>query len=134
MIVGRFGDSGRPFVEGIVYIPRLAVGGRVDFRLDTGADVTHLHSWDGGRLGIPYGRLGNPVVSLGVGGGSLYYVERALISFDNDGQGEICDVDLLVAGPGGRNGGLPSLLGLDVVNRWYMEYDAAGGRLEFLVA
>ena len=133
MIVGVFDELGRPYVEGIVYIPRLAVGGRVRFRLDTGADVTHLHSREDDELRIPFGRLGNPVVSRGVGGGSLYYVEQALISFDNDGEREICSIDLLIDAPGGSNEGLPSLLGLDVVNRWYMEYDPVGGRLEFMV-
>ena len=133
MIVGAFDNLGRPYVEGIVYIPRLAAGGKVDFRLDTGADDTCLHPRDGGELRIPFGRLRNPVGSLGVGGSSLYYMEQALISFDNGGQREIYPVDLLIARPGGRNGELPSLLGVDVINRWYMEYDPAGRRLEFEV-
>ena len=133
MIVGVFDELGHPYVEGIVYIPRLAVGGRISFRLDTGADVTHLHSWDGDRLGIPFGRLGNPVGSQGVGGISLYYSEEALISFDNGGEQEICTVNFRVAVPGMWNDGLASLLGVDVINRWYMEYDPANGRLEFAV-
>ena len=133
MIVGVFDELGHPYVWSIVYIPRLAAGGRVRFRVDTGADVTHLHPEDGLSLGVPFGRLGNPVVSLGVGGGSLYYPEQAFISFDNDGEREICAVNLRVAAPGTWNDGLPSLLGVDVINRWYMEYDPANGRLEFTV-
>lgn len=133
MIVGRFDSRGRSYVEGVIYIPRLAVGGRVVFRLDTGADVTCLHPGDARALHIPFGSLQNRVESRGVGGRSIYYLESSLLSFDSGGQREICPVNLLIAEPAGRNDGLPSLLGLDVINRWYMEYDPANNRLEFTV-
>ena len=42
-------------------------------------------------------------------------------------------VELLIAEPSDTNNGLPSLLGRNVINRWYVEYDPANERLDIEV-
>ena len=133
MIVGAFDTRGRSYVRCLVSIPRLGVVGDVTFRVDTGADITCLHPGDGRTLGIPFERLENPVGGRGVGGISQYFLEEASLVFDNDGEQEVRPAPLLIAKPDGANEGLPSLLGLNVINHWYMEYDPVNGRLEFTV-
>jgi hypothetical protein len=133
VIVGAFDTRGRSYVRCLVSIPRLGVVGDVTFRIDTGADSTYLHPDDGIDMGIPFERLENPVRSRGIGGTSQYFLEEADLIFDNDGEPEARQVDLRIAKPDGANEGLPSLLGLNVINHWYMEYDPVNGRLEFTV-
>ncbi len=133
MIVGAFDTRGRSYVRCLVFIPRLGVVGDVTFRVDTGADSTYLHPGDGEPLEIPFERLENPVQSRGVGGTSQYFLEEAALIFDNDGEREARQVNLRIAKPNGANEGLPSLLGLNVINHRYMEYDPVNGRLEFTV-
>ena len=130
MIVGEFDERGRSYVKGVVHIPRLNVTGQIRFRLDTGADVTCLHPRDGRILRIPFDELEGDVGIRGVGGRSPYYAERALVFFNDSGAAAVYDLPLLIAKPDRGNKGLPSLLGLDIINRWYMEYDPANSRLE----
>lgn len=60
MLRGRFGDtSGRPYIEGHVFLPRLEKRGNVSFLFDTGAD-TSLMPVDGLRVGIDYAELELP--------------------------------------------------------------------------
>ena len=84
-------------------------------------------------MGIPFERLENPVRSRGIGGTSQYFLEEATLIFEDDGEQEAHRVNLRIAGPNGANEGLPSLLGLNVINHWYMEYDPVNSRLEFTV-
>ena len=71
-----------PYVSGSVYLPRLGVGDRVDFLLDTGADATTLHPRDAGKLGVYAHSLGSASVSAkGIGGPMQYTPEYALVSF-----------------------------------------------------
>ena len=133
MIHGEFDDRGRPLVEGRLIAPRLGIDESLLFLLDTGADVTCLHPADAKNVGLPFGQLGNRVSSRGVGGISPYFVEPVLLSFTDKLQARLYAVQLLVAEPTESNEGLPSLLGRDVINHWYMEYDPVSSRLECTV-
>ena len=57
MIVGNFGDDGRPAVGARLQLPRFGVSYDVEFLVDTGADVTCLHPKDATRAGVPFDRL-----------------------------------------------------------------------------
>ena len=71
--------------------------------------------------------------SMGIGGGSPYYREPALLSFGDQPWTRLYVVELLIAEPRSGNEGLPSLLGRDVINHWYMQYDPSSARLDFTV-
>ncbi len=132
MIIGEFDQFGRPLVEGRLIIPRLRIEEDISFLLDTGSGSTCLHPEDAITMGIPFDQLGNMTEFRGVGGGSPYFREPAILEFSDGRQTRFYGVRLLIAEPRGmRNGGLPSLLGRDVVNQWYMHYDPTNGRLEF---
>ena len=133
MIVGEFDELGRPYVESRLIIPRLQVDERILFLLDTGADRTCLHPQDANRVRIPFRRLGNMMSSRGVGGSSSYFSEPATLSFSDQSYTRLYAVGLLIAEPHGGNRGLPSLLGRDVINHWYMQYDPMNSKLEFTV-
>ena len=57
MISGYFDSNGRPTIHGMVVIPELDIWDGVDFLVDTGADMTCLHSADIEQLGIDLGLL-----------------------------------------------------------------------------
>ena len=133
MIIGEFDEWGRPYVECRLIIPRLQVNEKILFLLDTGADRTCLHPEDANRIRIPFERLGNRMNSRGVGGRSSYFSEPAILSFDDRHHTRLYVVELLIAEPHEGNEGLPALLGRDVINHWYMQYDPANARLECTV-
>ena len=68
-----------------------------------------------------------------MGGSSHYFSEPALISFPDDALVRLYEIDLFIAQPSDANAGLPSLLGRDIINHWYMRYDPPNGRLDFSV-
>ena len=129
MIRGKF-DRGRPFVECRIVIPRLRVNHRLMLLVDTGAVATCLHPADAIRARIPFDRLRNSTGYTGVGGSSSYFREVANLLFEDESRLRIYRLNLLIAAPTENNRGLPSLLGRDVLNRWYMEYDPTNGKLE----
>ena len=133
MILGGFDGRGRPYVEGRVVIPRLQVNESIRFLLDTGADNTSLHPLGARRARIPLDQLENRTNSRGIGGTSSYFREPALLVFDDDSQLRIYEVELRIAEPNDNNQRLPSLLGRNVVNHWYMEYDPTNSRLDCIV-
>ena len=133
MIVGKFDEYGRPYIEGRLIIPRLNVDRRMTFLLDTGADRTCLHPRDTGRARIPIEELGRPMESRGVGGTSSYYREPTLLLFNDQSYTRIYVVELLIAEQREGNEGLPSLLGRDVINHWNIRYDPSSATLECAV-
>ncbi len=133
MITGSFDDLGRPFVEARVNLPNLRIDQSVSFLLDTGADRTSLHPRDALSAGIPFDRLVNNVDSSGVGGQSSYFAEPAILSFLDHPDIRLYAIELLIADPTTTNLGFPSLLGRDIISRWYMEYDQTVGLLQFTV-
>ena len=100
---------------------------------DTGASATCLHPADAIRAGIPFERLGNRIDYLGIGGTSAYFREAANLLFEDESYLRIYRLDLLIAAPTSNNRELPSLLGRDVLNRWRMDYNPTGDRLEWTV-
>ena len=133
MIVGGFDGRGRPYVECRIVIPRLRVDESVRFLLDTGADNTSLHPLAARRARIPFDHLGNRTDSRGIGGTSSYFREPALLIFDDDSQLRVYDVELRIAEPNDNNQRLPSLLGRNIINHWFMQYDPTNSRLECAV-
>ena len=133
MILGRFDSRGRPVVECRVRIPQLQVNARILCLLDTGADATYIHQDDAALLGIPFGQLANSVDSRGVGGRSTYFRETAFLSFIDGPLVRAYEVSLRIAEPNRSSVGLPSLLGRNIINHWYMQYDPTNGRLDCAV-
>ena len=133
MIAGRFDSLDRPYVESRLIIPRLHVNQTVQFLLDTGSDSCCLHPQDAWESGIPFGQLGSTHLSQGIGGSSPYFREPAILSFSDSFLARLYVVELLIAEPSDTNNGLPSLLGRNVINRWYVEYDPANERLDIEV-
>jgi hypothetical protein len=82
---------------------------------------------------MPIEKLGNRTEYRGIGGRSRYYREPALLGFDDQAHTRHYVIELLVAEPTSEGEGLPSLLGRDIVNRWYMQYDPGTSRLDCTV-
>lgn len=135
MIVGKFDGLGRPLVECRIVIQRLRIDSSVSFLLDTGAVSTCLHPKDATNIGMPFSRLGNSVSYSGVGGRSAYFREQAFLYFEDQriGRYYVYDMPLQIAEPRPNVRNLPSLLGRDVINQWYMQYDPANAHLQFVV-
>ena len=133
MIVGYFDERERPYVEGLVRIPRLNVIGRVHFLVDTGATVTSLSPNDGNNLLVPVAELANPTRQQGIAGTRTYYREPAVILFLDGVIRQRFDIALYIAPTDAAARYLPSLLGRDVLNTVRMDYDFPAGRLEFNV-
>ena len=133
MILGSFDSEGRPVVECRIRIPRLQVDARILCLLDTGADATYIHQFGAESLGIPFEQLSNSVASRGVGGSSAYFREPAYLYFTDGPLVRAYVVNLRIAEPNRSSAGLPSLLGRNVINHWYVQYDPTNGRLDCTV-
>ena len=120
-------------MESRLIIPRLQVSQRIPFLVDTGADSTCLHPGDARDSAIPFRRLGNRRFSRGIGGRSAYFSESVVLSFSDGLLTRLYQVNLLIADPNETNDSLPSLLGRNVINHWYIQYDPANDRLGFTV-
>ena len=118
MTTGYFSPDGQPYVECEVFLPRLGCNGRVRFLMDTGSDTTILHPRDGEILGCPFDILVEPAEFVGVGGTLLYYMEPAVLSFDDtDGSTHEFEMEISIAKPHPVTNGLDSLLGRDLLNQ-----------------
>ena len=82
---------------------------------------------------MPFNQLGNRRTSRGIGGSSSYFSETTILAFVDKPQMRFYELELLIAEPHESNEELPSLLGRDVINHWYMQYDPAVTRLECTV-
>lgn len=80
-------------------------------------------------MGFPFEALVNSAEVISVSGIQDYYVEDAIISFDDDVQAVDLDIELFVAKPQPELRGLDSLLGRDVLNRLGIGYDFRQRRL-----
>lgn len=114
-------------------IPRLEVNRRVPLLLDTGSDSCCLHPQDARESGIQFEQLGGRHLSHGIGGSSPYFREVAILSFSDGHLTRLYALELLIAEPTDANDSLPSLLGRNVINYWYVEYDPANDRLDITV-
>ena len=137
MIQGSF-DEGtkRPFVQGLLVLPRLHISGPVDFLFDTGADVTMLHPSDGLMMRLDYNHLNGKVPMTGLGARTLNYQEQAFVIFaDISATKKVrlpgYKIDILIPKPTTNNKALPSLLGRDISNRWHIDIDQSRNYILF---
>ena len=137
MLRGWFGDtSGRPFLEGRLFIPRLGLRSDISFLVDTGSDKTTLLPADALRMGIDYALLqASPVPAVGIGGTSRTFVEPAVAVFDEPGVAIYAyRIELEILAPGDDAlATAPSLLGRDILRHWLMRYSPPTNRLTFRV-
>lgn len=133
MIIGELDSAARPFVDGHLILPRLAVVTDLTFLVDTGADATYLHPRDSVGTGVPFDLLEGSVTSRGIGGRATYFPERAVLVFTDYAERQRYGyrISVNIAKPGDMGNRLPSLLGRDVIRRWRMDYDPIDNRLEF---
>ena len=133
MIIGSFDPDGRPYVEGLLFIPGLSISREISLLVDTGSDTTCLMPSDGTRLGIDYSTLSGPRAnSYGAGGKSRPYRYRSVVAFTgHNPRRRAYVVDLLIYPQDPDLDVLDSLLGRDVLNRWRMRYDPNNARLAF---
>ena len=133
MIIGGFDGRGRPYVECLVVIPRLGTDENIRFLLDTGADNASLHTLAARSARIPFDQLADRTDSPGIGGESSYFRELAFHVFDDNDQRGIYTVELRIAGLNDSNWTLPTILGLNVINHWYVQDAPTNSRLEYKV-
>ena len=131
MIDGGFTTDGRPYVEAEIILPRLGVAGHVYFLVDTGSDTTILHPYDGTELGCPFDELVNPEEFISAGGRHPYFMERAVITLDDDDGAREFHIELSIAKPHPTVNDLDSLLGRDILNDLRMDYDPRQRLLQF---
>jgi hypothetical protein len=79
---------------------------------------------DGLYVGVDYGKLGDEIDLVTVGGATPTFLEPAEISFtDLDARTAFSyRVMLAIAPPSSDTAAVPSLLGRDVINRWRIDY------------
>ena len=135
LVKGSFDiDDRRPYVQGLLFIPRLGKNRRIDFLVDTGSDSTILNSNDGKMMGIDYGRLRYTEPIYGVGAKTKASVHSAIVTFaTDDGPLVLYNIRLDITPNLPDTDILPSQLGTDVLHRWRMYWDSHQDRLEFEV-
>lgn len=135
MLQGRFGNtSGRPYIEGRIYLPRLNVRSNISFLVDTGADRSLLMPLDGTRMGLDYNQLAGNQEAVGIGGVSRHFVEPALVVFSEAGKYlYIYSINLTISSSNTSLMDVPSLLGRDILDQWKMTYNPTKKELTFVV-
>lgn len=135
MLRGRFGDtSGRPYLEGRLFLPRLKVQGDISFLVDTGADSTVLMPLDATKLGLDYSKLTGSVQTIGVGGLAQMFREPGAVMFlEGTRKLHLYMVDVDIASPTPDIADVPSLLGRNILDHWRMHYNPSTGSLTFKV-
>ena len=135
MLRGSFDDTtGRPYIEGTLILPRSRIWSVISFLVDTGADTSRLHPLDGFRIGLDYPQLRGRAESTGIGGAVFDYEEEAVVIFaEGVVSYYVYQVKLAIALPTEGTMSLPSLLGRDILDRWYMTYNPSKKTLRFKV-
>ena len=135
MLEGRFGNtSGRPYLEGKLYIPRFSIGVPLSFLVDTGADSTTLMPADTTLLGLDVSLLKRSSAGcVGIGGATECYEEPAMLVFADSEFLYTYLIALAIIPPTSGLQDIPSLLGRDVLDKWAMTYDPCQGTLRFRV-
>ncbi len=131
MLYGKFGEkTGRLYIPGFVYIPRLAVNGVIQFIMDTGADNTTLMPADSIALSVDFDALSDTRGSRGIGGTiDLFEVQSHVAFRDHTGTVYSYRIDMLIYPSNGDDQSMPSLLGRDVMDHWRVIYDRTNNEL-----
>ena len=131
MIRGRFGPAARPFVEGIIRLPRLGASLIVPLLIDTGADTTSLSPRDWRAAGLRESDFSGPSVTItGYGGEVICPVERAeLILQHENGARDRWAVDIEIAPATRASGLIPSILGRDILREYRLVCSPSEGVL-----
>ena len=128
------GPFDQPYLQGHLFIPRFGMEATISFLVDTGADHTTLMPNDGTRLRVPFDQLGKPSGGTGAGGAFEYHEEPATLIFVEDTQDlRHYDIVLSIVTPKSGLEIVPSLLGRDILNKWYMHYAPQSNLLNFEV-
>lgn len=134
MIKGRFGNtSGRPYIDGYIEIPHLAVRGNISFVLDTGSDCTVLMPMDAKRLGLDYAKLegAEQDESQGFNGKSIDFVVPAVLIIKEEGSvAHGYEINLRVPERKDDTDDIPSIVGRDVLDHWRYTIDRTAGVIE----
>ncbi len=136
MIVGRFGNTtGRPYVGGRLLLSRVRASTNISFLVDTGADCSTLMPTNAIKIGIDHKALVDPTVVGGLGGNVVCFKETTVIGFDEPNRKLIryYFVKILIPELQPDLMRMPSILGRDILDRWYMHYDPSKKRLVFSV-
>ena len=132
MIRGRFGVAGRPYVNGLLTLPRLSIVSEIRFLVDTGADTSLVAPSDAFGSGVDYSLRTGYAHSFGAAGLAFSFTEQAVIAFtDSERVLHTYLVDLAIAEPNVDFIQMPSILGREILDRWRMVYDPAEGELTF---
>ncbi len=128
--IGR--GSGELYLSSHLYLPSLHFEGPITFRVDTGADRTCIAPNDLLAYGVDFAALeGFPTaVASGIGGRVTLYEVPGVLSFDDGEHEYLYEVTLTIPKPD-EVPPLPSLLGLDILQRWRMTYDHKANTLTF---
>jgi hypothetical protein len=115
-------------IEGFVDMPSLGLRGFVLFMIDTGADCTVLMPKDAAQLKIDYKKLTKRHTALSAGGPILSHLCQAKATFAVLAQTEYeYDVVLRLPKHDPALMSAPSILGLDVLNRWQLSLNPQTG-------
>lgn len=123
--------AGHPFVLGVARFPRLGLGWRVEFLVDTGCSVTTIHPRDSQAMGMDFSLLRQAGIALGIGGGQREFVEEAELVFFHGTQIVTYRRQIDIAPISDHNRVFPSLLGMDVIRHWRMVCDVHDDELSF---
>lgn len=111
-------QTGRPYCQGLLFIPRWRKWSPIDFLVDTDSDVTALNPGDGRRMGIDYANLAYTESTIGVGSQQQTAVVNAIVVFASDiGTLPVYAVRLHIIPYSVECEQLHSLLGTDILRR-----------------
>lgn len=135
LVKGTFDpENRRPYVQGLLFIPRWHKWQRIDFLVDTGSDSTILNPADGIKMGIEYDNLKYTEPIYGVGSKTNASSQNAIITFATEnGTLVVYRIKLDITPNLPDTERLPSQLGTDILHRWRMYWDSHQDRLEFEV-
>ena len=135
IVKGEFDSTyRRPYVQGLLFIPRWRKWRHIDFLVDTGSDSTILNPSDGVIMNINYANLRYNVDVYGVGHSIKAASQNALVTFaTEEGSLVVYSINIDITENIADIQILPSQLGTDILHRWQMHWNSQEDQLEFTV-